>query len=388
MKTVHRIFFQNAKKMAALSNESVALMVTSPPYPMIAMWDELFVQMDRSIKKALRDGEAMTAFELIHHCLDPVWREVYRVLVPGGIACINIGDATRTIAGNFGLYPNHARILSALVTIGFSPLPEILWRKQTNAPNKFMGSGMLPPGAYVTLEHEHILILRKGAKREFATPEEKRNRQESAFFWEERNQWFSDVWMDLKGTTQRLIDNDARQRSAAYPFELPYRLINMFSVKGDLVLDPFLGTGATMAAAIAAGRDSVGFELSSEFLTVIHNRIDTIVQFANERIKERLAAHVEFVKERVRTNGPLKHRNEYYGFPVVTSQEARLIINALQKAEKINDTTISIDYGKNPQPDFILKWEEPPETGAGPGRPSGKKKAVPEKPSQQQLFGF
>ena len=75
----------------------------------------------------------------------------------------------------FVLYPNHARILNSLLDIGFSVLPDILWRKQTNAPNKFMGSGMLPAGAYVTLEHEYVLIVRKGSKREFKTEDEKRN---------------------------------------------------------------------------------------------------------------------------------------------------------------------------------------------------------------------
>ena len=69
-------------------------------------------------------------------------------------------------------------------------MPAILWRKPTNAPNKFMGSGMLPPNAYVTLEHEYILMFRWGAKREFSQEEQKRSRRESAYFWEERNGWF------------------------------------------------------------------------------------------------------------------------------------------------------------------------------------------------------
>ena len=84
----------------------------------------------------------------------------------GGIACINIGDATRTLNDVFCLYQNHTRIASSMLRIGFLSLPCILWRKQTNAPNKFMGSGMMPPGAYVTLEHEYVLILRKGNKKE------------------------------------------------------------------------------------------------------------------------------------------------------------------------------------------------------------------------------
>ena len=85
---------------------------------------------------------------------------------------------------------------------------------------------MLPAGAYVTLEHEYVLIFRKGAKREFKTEAEKKKRRESALFWEERNIWYSDVWTDIKGTEQALPNAVSRQRSAAFPFNLAYRLIN------------------------------------------------------------------------------------------------------------------------------------------------------------------
>ena len=104
------------------------------------------------------DGDGNSAFELMHRLFHNMWGEVFRVLKYGGIACINIGDATRTIHKHFRLYLNHARILSKCIELGFSNLPNIIWRKQTNAPNKFMGSGMLPPGAYVTLEHEYVLF--------------------------------------------------------------------------------------------------------------------------------------------------------------------------------------------------------------------------------------
>lgn len=383
MKTSHQIHFEDAKNMVKIPDSSVALMVTSPPYPMIEMWDELFIQANPAIAKALHNHQEMTAFELMHQALDPVWQEVYRVLEPGGIACVNIGDATRTINSNFILYPNHARILNAMVGIGFAPLPQILWRKQTNAPNKFMGSGMMPPGAYVTLEHEHVLILRKGRKREFPETAAKQHRRESAFFWEERNHWFSDVWMDLKGTTQKLTDNGARQRSAAYPFELPYRLITMFSVKDDVVLDPFLGTGTTMAAAMAAGRSSVGFELSPEVVS-IHNDLDTIVSVANERIENRLAAHLAFVEERMHVKGPLRYRNRYYGFPVVTNQETQLIINALVSVEKTDNTTLWANHSIEPQPDYAGLWDEFLTTfESGPVRPK-KRKKKPQSPKQVQ----
>ena len=142
MKTEHRVFFDSSDRMQALPDGSVGLIVTSPPYPMIEMWDHLFITRQPSIGEALKGGVGEQAFERMHQCLDPVWNEAYRVLKPGGIACINIGDATRTINGDFRLYPNHARILGYLLGLGFSGLPNIIWRKQTNAPNKFMGSGM------------------------------------------------------------------------------------------------------------------------------------------------------------------------------------------------------------------------------------------------------
>jgi len=165
LKTTHQIYFKNATDLQELSNGSIDLMVTSPPYPMIEMWDEIFSKQKPSIGKALRRKDGNQAFELMNRELDRVWKEVYRVLKDGGFACINIGNATRKIGEEFRLYSNHSRILEYCLKLGFSSLPEILWRKQTNAPNKFMGSGMLPAGAYVTLEHEHILVLRKGNKR-------------------------------------------------------------------------------------------------------------------------------------------------------------------------------------------------------------------------------
>ena len=160
--------------MADLADECIDLVVTSPPYPMIEMWDEIFTNQNSKIGEAIKKKDGPLACELMHRELDKVWQEVFRVLKNGGIACINIGDATRTIDGHFALYTNHSRIHTYMQKIGFSALPAILWRKQTNAPNKFMGSGMMPPGAYVTLEHEYVLILRKGNKKEFITNKEKR----------------------------------------------------------------------------------------------------------------------------------------------------------------------------------------------------------------------
>lgn len=288
-----------------VDDASVGLVVTSPPYPMIAMWDGLFGE---AASAALEAGDGPAAFEAMHAELDPCWAELHRVLIPGGLACINIGDATRSLGGQFALYPNHARILSAAMGAGFTVLPDILWRKPNNSPTKFMGSGMLPAGAYVTYEHEYILVLRKGGKRSFSAKQAEVRRR-SALFWEERNVWFSDLW-DLRGTGQGLT-RGGRERSAAFPFELAYRLIAMYSVYGDVVLDPFCGTGTTLCAAAVAGRNGVGVDLDPELVEGFELELP-------ERARARLAAHRAFVADRV-----TKHENPRYG-PVVTGQERKL----------------------------------------------------------------
>lgn len=174
--TKHEIIVGDSKDLSSIQNESVDLIVTSPPYPMIEMWDDIFSEQDKEIKLALNEGRGMDAFNKMHSILNAVWNECDRVLATNGFICINIGDATRTLAGDFQLYSNHAQIITFFMNKGYSVLPDIHWRKQSNAPNKFMGSGMYPAGAYVTYEHEYILVFRKGGKRTF-TGESKRLRQ-------------------------------------------------------------------------------------------------------------------------------------------------------------------------------------------------------------------
>jgi DNA modification methylase len=247
------------------------------------------------------------------------------------------------------LYSNHSRILGALIKIGFSVLPLILWRKPTNAPNKFMGSGMLPAGAYVTLEHEYILIVRKGPKREFATNREKQIRRESAFFWEERNNWFSDVWLDLNGTQQKIKINAARLRSGAFPLELAYRLVNMYSAKGDTVVDPFLGTGTTMWAAMTSGRNSIGFEIENAFRKVIFKNINTVMETSNDRIQQRIQSHLNYLETRSDAKGKFKYLNNHYNFPVISRQEVELFFNPLERIKQLNGNTIEVQYSDAPE---------------------------------------
>ncbi|WP_336364480.1 DNA-methyltransferase [Halalkalicoccus salilacus] len=338
MRTEHALHVGDARDLA-LDDESVELVVTSPPYPMIEMWDEVFAELDPGIGSALEAGDGDAAFDRAHAVLDGVWAELERVLVDGGIACVNVGDATRTLADRFEVYPNHVRITRAFRELGFDLLPDILWRKPANSAAKFMGSGMVPPNAYPTLEHEHVLVFRKGGPRSFEPRSERR--YQSAYFWEERNRWFSDLWTDVRGTAQPLESDDLRERSGAFPFALPYRLINMFSAYGDRVLDPFWGTGTTTLAAMVAGRSSVGYELDDRFVEAFSDRLEGVEEFSRSVLEERLCAHREFV-ERV---GPeeLSYDAENYDVRVRTRQERRLQLYAIEAVDETESGYV-VDY--------------------------------------------
>ncbi len=313
--------------MEEVDDRSVHLIVTSPPYPMIEMWDEMFAQQDPEIGEALQAGDGERAFALMHDQMMPVWEECFRVLSSGGILCLNIGDATRNIGGQFRLFPNHAHLVNLLTDIGFDQLPGVLWRKPTNSPSKFLGSGALGLNAYVTLEHEHILIFRRGGNRT-VSGDAREARYESAYFWEERNQWFSDVWMDLRGIRQSTGNGhaDLRERSGAFPLELPLRLIEMYSIYGDTVLDPFWGTGTTSIAAAMTARNAVGYEIDHAFRPVFDQQIRLVPQLARERNRLRLEKHRAFIRSRKSEGKQLKHLNEFYDFEVMMSQEKGIVL--------------------------------------------------------------
>ncbi len=279
-RTRSRIIVGSSQDMLEIPSSSVQLMVTSPPYPMIKMWDQQFAELDTEIKRLWKKLETFPEettvakiYDRMHENLSKVWAETFRVLVDGGIACINIGDATRSLNGNFRVFSNHSRVIEECERTGFTTLPYILWKKPTTKPmykgkGAFLGSGFLPPNAYVTLDCEFILIFRKGKLRQF--PPHDPNRYESAFTKEQRDDWFSQIW-DIKGTRQ--TTKELARRTAAYPDEIAERLIRMFSVRGDVVLDPFLGSGTTAAAATRLGRSSVGYEVDHNLIGVISEKL-------------------------------------------------------------------------------------------------------------------
>lgn len=255
------IVIGDSRSMKFLENESVDLIVTSPPYPMIEMWDELFSKLDPRIGDLMRLGSLPAirkAYDLMHAQLMKSIKECARVMKIGSICCINIGDALRSISGKFQLFANHARLIENLESIGLTSLPYILWKKPTNKPNAFLGSGFLPTNAYVTIDCEYILISRKGNPRRFRPHDPARYR--SRFSRKERDKWFSQIWSDVPGATQS--PKSSNVRTGAFPREIPERLIRMFSIEGDTVLDPFLGTGTTLMAAYDLGRNFIGYEIN------------------------------------------------------------------------------------------------------------------------------
>jgi hypothetical protein len=182
------------------------------------------------------------------------------------------------------------------------------------------------------------LIARNGGPRAFKATADRERRRRSAFFWEERNVWFSDVWTDLRGAAQQVTDPAARERSAAFPFELAHRLVQMHSLQRDTVLDPFAGTGTTLAAALASGRHGVGFERDTTLAETIRETLRSAVELGRERAAARLGSHEDFVAARRQAGKTLRHRNHVYGFPVVTAQEVALQLVAPTSLEAVTPT--------------------------------------------------
>jgi DNA modification methylase len=141
------------------------------------------------------------------------------------------------------------------------------------------------------------------------------NRDKSAYFWTERNEWFSETW-NIRGETQ---ESDVRDRSAAYPLEIPLRLTRMFSVQGDTVLDPFWGTGTTTLAAMMSARNSIGVEINDLFREVWEGRFDDLCEKSRTHQEDRVRSYVEETRDRERP-----YDNENLGIKVMTQDESEM----------------------------------------------------------------
>lgn len=256
LSTKHTIVNGDSRHMAELPDESVHLIVTSPPY-----WQLKDYGADDQI--GFNDD-----YETYVNHLNLVWSECFRVLQKGCRLCVNIGDqfARSTYYGRYKVIPIHTEIIKFCEVIGFDFMGQIIWQKSTtmntSGGGSVMGSYPYPRNGIVKLDFEYILLFKK---RGVAPKPSKQQKESAAMTNEEWNTYFSGHW----------YFNGAKQDKhlAMFPEELPHRLIKMFSFPGETVLDPFLGSGTTSLAARKLGRNSIGYEINENFLPVITSKI-------------------------------------------------------------------------------------------------------------------
>lgn len=257
MKTIHRIIIGDSRQMNLLSDRSIHLVITSPPY-----WQLKDYGTDKQI--GFDDS-----YESYINNLNLVWKECHRVLYPGCRLCVNIGDqfARSVYYGRYKVIPIRTEIIKFCETIGFDYMGAIIWQKVTTTNTTggatIMGSFPYPRNGILKIDYEFILIFKKLGNPPKPTSEQKKS---SALTKEEWNTYFSGHW-NFSGVKQN-------GHLAMFPEELPARLIKMFSFVGDTVLDPFLGSGTSSLAARNLYRNSVGYEINEEYLSIIKDKLN------------------------------------------------------------------------------------------------------------------
>jgi site-specific DNA-methyltransferase (adenine-specific) len=256
VKTHHKIINGDSRQMTELPDSSIHLVITSPPY-----WQ----LKDYGSRDQIGFNDS---YENYINNLNLVWKECYRVLYPGCRLCVNIGYqfARSVYYGRYKIIPIREEIIKFCENVGFDYMGAVIWQKVTTSNTTGggvqMGSYPYPRNGILKLDYEFILILKKLGDAPKPTKEQKELSKMTAEEW---NTFFAGHW-NFTGTRQ---DNHI----AMFPEELPRRLIKMFSFVGDIVLDPFTGSGTTNLAAKNLGRNSVGYEINSDFIPVIKEKL-------------------------------------------------------------------------------------------------------------------
>jgi DNA modification methylase len=233
------ILCSSSEAMTELPDCSVHLMVTSPPY------------------NAQKEYDRDLSLEAYLDMLDRVWQETFRVLVPSGRACINVANL-----GRKPYIPLHSYIIEQMTAIGFLMRGEVIWDKAASAsPSTAWGSWQSASNPVLRDVHEYILIFSKDG---FQRPKGKR---EDTIQKEDFLAWTKSVWQ-FQAVQAKKIGHPA-----PFPVELPHRCIQLFTYKGDVVLDPFAGSGATCLAAKQDERHFVGYEIDPEYCRLAESRL-------------------------------------------------------------------------------------------------------------------
>ncbi len=235
-----RVLCKSSERMDELPDASVHLMVTSPPY---------------NVKKEYDEDLSLDQYRELLRC---VFRETYRVLVTGGRACVNVANL-----GRRPYIPLHRYIIEDMEALGFLMRGEILWNKGSSAsPSTAWGSWKSAANPVLRDVHEYIMVF---SKQSFSRKRLKHH--EDTIRKEDFLDWTKSVW-SFPAVPARSVGHPA-----PFPEELPRRLIELYTFKGDVVLDPFCGSGTTCIAAARAGRHFLGYEISPEYCHLAENRL-------------------------------------------------------------------------------------------------------------------
>ncbi len=236
---VNRILCKSSESMDELPDNSVHLMITSPPYNVTKEYDN-----------------NLNLNEYVE-LLNRVWKETYRVLVPGGRACVNVANL-----GRKPYIPLHSYIIEGMQEIGFLMRGEIIWNKASSAsPSTAWGTWLSAANPVLRDIHEYILIFSKD------TYSRKRKDKEATIKKEEFLDWTKSVW------TFSAVSAKQIGHPAPFPEELPHRLIQLYTFKKDIVLDPFVGSGTTCLVAIKDKRNYIGYDIDPEYVKLSEKRI-------------------------------------------------------------------------------------------------------------------
>ena len=261
---IDRILHKSAQEMSELPDKSVHLMVTSPPYN---------VGKDYDADLSLGEYRAF---------LKDVWAETYRALVPGGRACVNVANL-----GRRPYLPLHAFIIADMLEAGFLMRGEVLWDKGPS-PSTAWGTWQSAGNPTLRDTHEYVLIF---SKQSFSRPKVEGRR--STISRDDFLEFTKSVWHFTSESASRV------GHPAPFPVELPARLIQLYTYEGEVVLDPFMGSGSTALAAVQAGRRYVGYETDAAYVELAEGRIAKArTDLERERAKAGDGSELDPVKQR------------------------------------------------------------------------------------------